>query len=94
MELPKAGKLGVLITDSSGTDGVRISDLSSGSAAQAAGLAAGDVIVALDGEKLANTLDLNSTMFDKRRGKRVQLLVQRAGSMHSEKELRFDLVLR
>ncbi len=97
VELPKAGKLGVSITDSSGAVGARgahISDFSSGSAAQAAGIAAGDVIVALNGETVANTLDLKSMMFDKRPGERVQVLVQRAGSMHSEKELRFEVVLR
>jgi len=97
VDLPKAGKLGVSITDSSDTDGahgVHISDFSSGSAAQAAGMAAGDVIVALNGEKVANILDLKSMMFDKRPGERVQVLVQRAGTRHSEKELRFEVVLR
>jgi len=97
VDLPKAGKLGVSITDSSGTDGrqgVHISDFSGGSAAQAAGLAAGDVIVALNGEKVANLLDLKSMMFDKQPGERVQVLVQRAGTRHSEKELRFEVVLR
>lgn len=97
VELPKAGKLGVSITDGLGTDGmhgVRISDFSSGSAAQAAGMAAGDVIVALDGEKVANIPDLKSMMFDKQPGERVQVLVQRTGDVHSEKELRFDVVLR
>ncbi|MGB8078818.1 MAG: ChaN family lipoprotein, partial [Gallionella sp.] len=47
VELPKAGKLGVSITDGlglDGTPGAQIRDFSSGSAAQAAGLAAGDVI--------------------------------------------------
>jgi uncharacterized iron-regulated protein len=92
VDLPKAGKLGVSITD--GTNGVRISDFSGGSPARAAGLAAGDVIVALNGEKVANILDLKSMMFDKQPGERVQVLVQRAGAKHSEKELQFGVVLR
>lgn len=97
VDLPKSGKLGVSITDSLGTDsthGVRISDFSSGSPAQAAGLAAGDMIVALNGEKVSDILDLKSMMFDKQPGERVQVLVQRAGTGHSEKELRFEVVLR
>ncbi len=92
VSLPKAGKLGVSITDD--TRGVRISEFSDGSAAQAAGLAAGDLIVALNGEKVANTLDLKSMMFDKRPSDRVRVLVQRAGSMNTGKELQFEVILR
>jgi uncharacterized iron-regulated protein len=96
-ELPKAGKLGVSIIDSpdaADAHGVRIGDISSGSGAQAAGMAAGDVIVALNGDQVANIFDLKSMMFDKQPGERVQVLVQRAGPGLSEQELRFEVVLR
>lgn len=92
IELPKAGKLGVSIVDSSG--GVHISQFTPDSAAQAAGIAVGDRIVALNGVKVANLMDLKSMMFDKQPGERVQVAVQRVLSMDTQKEMRFEVVLR
>jgi Uncharacterized iron-regulated protein len=92
MALPRAGKLGVSITDNSG--GVRISEFTSGSAAQEAGLAVGDRIVALNGMKVADVLGLKSMMFDKQPGERMQVKVQRDHATDTRKELLFEVVLR
>lgn len=92
MGLPATGKLGVSIIDGSG--GVRISEFTADSAAQAAGLAVGDRIVVLDGVKVANISDLKSMMFDRRSGERVQVMVQRYPAADSPRELQFPVVLR
>ncbi len=92
IELPKAGKLGVSIED--GDDSVRISEFTTGSAAQAAGIAVGDRILALNGVKVSNMMDLKAMMFDREPGERMQVMVQRNRSMNSGKELQFDVVLR
>jgi uncharacterized iron-regulated protein len=95
-ELPRAGKLGVSITDiaGSGPGGVRVSEFTPGSAAQSTGIAIGDRIVALDGVKVGNIPELKSLMFDKHPGDRLQVVVQRSLPENSLKELRFEVVLR
>lgn len=90
--LPETGKLGVSIIDISG--GVRISEFTPGSAAQAAGMAVGDRIVALNGVKVANILELKSIMFDKRPGQRMQVMVQRDRATGSGGNSQFEVVLR
>jgi S1-C subfamily serine protease len=92
MELPKAGKLGVTIIDDS--EGVRISKFTIGSAAQDAGIVIGDRIVALDGVKVANLVDLKSMMFDKKPGEKVKVAIQRYLSVGNQKEMQFEVVLR
>ena len=92
MGLPATGKLGVSIIDGSG--GVRISEFTADSAAQAAGLAVGDRIVVFDGVKVANISDLKSMMFDRRSGERVQVMVQRYPPADSPRELQFQVLLR
>jgi uncharacterized iron-regulated protein len=92
MELPKAGKLGVSIID--GSDGVRITELTPGSAALAVGLTVGDRIVALDGVKVANVPELKSIMFDKQPGDRMRVIVQRDHTEDARHELQFEVVLR
>lgn len=92
IELPKAGKLGVSIMDAA--NNVYVSDFTSGSAAQAAGLNVGDHILALNGVKVANVTELKAQMFDKQPGERVQVEVQRHLAMGLKDELQFDVVLR
>ena len=92
MGLPATGKLGVSIIDGSG--GVRISEFTADSAAQAAGLAVGDRIVVLDGVKVANISDLKSMMFDRRSGEQVQVMVQRYPPADLPRELQFQVLLR
>ena len=91
-ELPKAGKLGVSILDGAGS--VYISGFTSGSAAQAAGIDIGDHIIALNGVKVANMMELKAMMYDKQPGDRVQVNVSSNGGTDSEKELRFEVTLR
>jgi S1-C subfamily serine protease len=93
--LPKPGKLGVSIIDDSragSSGGVLISGLTTGSAAQEAGIALGDRIVGLNGTKVSNVLELKSIMFDKQPGERMRVMVQRG--MDTRKELQFEVVLR
>lgn len=90
--LPKAGKLGVAIAD--GSHGVLISDFASASAARAAGLVAGDRIVAVNGVKVANISELESILFDKPPGERIRLMVQRGGRTDPAQELNFEVALR
>jgi uncharacterized iron-regulated protein len=97
MVLPKTGKMGVSITDSPGSDrsgGVRVSEFTPDSAAQATGIAIGDRIVALNGVRVANISELKSIMFDKQPGERIQVLVQRDHSTDTGRDLQFDIVLR
>jgi uncharacterized iron-regulated protein len=91
-DLPKAGKLGITILD--GADSVYISDFSSGSAAQSAGLKLGDHILALDGMNVTNMSELKAILFDKKPGDRVQLEVMRNDVLGSKKELQFEVTLR
>jgi uncharacterized iron-regulated protein len=92
IELPKAGKLGVTIED--GLNSVRISEFTDGSSAQAAGIAVGDRILALNGVKVANMAEVKAMMFDKRPGELLQVTVQRNHLTDTKKELQFEVVLR
>ena len=90
--LPKAGKLGVTITDGSG--GVRVSEFAPGSAARENGIQIGDRIVALDGIHVKTIPELKSLMFDKSPGEKIQLSIERDRTADSGKELQFSVVLR
>lgn len=90
-ELPKAGKLGVSITD--GTDGVLIDGFVPDSPAQAAGLQAGDHIVMLDDVRVNNFIEMKAQMFDKQPGQHTRVVVKRAGNPGAAEELQFDVEL-
>jgi S1-C subfamily serine protease len=60
-------------------DGVRITAVTPGSAAEAAGLEAGDVVTALDGEPVATTGELVSELRSRQPGERVTVSVTRDG---------------
>lgn len=91
-ELPKSGKLGVSIMD--GPDRLYISGFTPNSAAQTAGVDIGDHILALNGVKVTNMMELKAVMFDKQPGDRVQVSVSRDGGKESNEELQFELTLR
>ena len=91
-DLPKAGLLGVSILD--GVDSVYVSEFTSSSAAQAAGIEAGDHILVLNGVKVANMMELKAMMFDKQPGDRMQVAVRRNNAMGSKQELQFEVTLR
>jgi len=61
---PRRALLGVQIDPQSGKDGARILSVSPGGAAEDAGLLKGDVIVNLDGKKIAGAADANRAVVD------------------------------
>jgi Do/DeqQ family serine protease len=83
------GLLGVAISDFSadtakayGVDareGALVQEVSSGSAAEKAGIQVGDVIVAVDGEAISSAADLRTTIGVRRSGDKVRLEVLRDG---------------
>ena len=75
--LPSAGRLGIYMAQ---TDlGVRIEALPVDSAAAAAGLRQGDILHALNGQRIAAMADVRIVLLDKRPGDVVRLAVRRAG---------------
>lgn len=90
-ELPKAGKLGVSITDS--TDGVMIDGFVPNSPAQAGGIQTGDHIVTLDDVKVSNFIEMKAYMFDRQPGQHTRVGVKRTGNSGAAEELQFDVEL-
>lgn len=88
VELPDRGLLGVIIDPDS--EGARVKSLNDDSAAGAAGVKAGDVIVAIDGYSVSGLADLRVRMWDKQPGDRVSFTVQR----DQDEPIRFDVTLR
>lgn len=79
-DLPKTGvRLGIGIAPVPGGQGVLISQLVPGSSAEKAGLQTGDLLLALDGEELADAHDLIHALQRKQPGSRGTLRVSRQG---------------
>ena len=80
---PRRAVLGVQIDPESGKEGARVLKVSPGGAAEEAGLANGDVIVALDGEKVAGSDNPNRAVVEHMRNvkpdQKVKVRVQRQG---------------
>lgn len=80
---PRRAILGVQIDPQSGKDGARILSVSPGGAAEDAGLLTGDVIVNLDGKKIAGVADANRAVVEHMRSvapeQKVQVKVLRDG---------------
>jgi len=84
--------------------GVILSDVRPDSAAAAAGLQPGDVVVSVDGEEIRNARDLSSAIFRHAAGERLQMEVQREGvsqtitvavmDRHEQSDQLSDLVTR
>lgn len=72
------GFLGITSSDD-GSGEIRISDVSEGSPADEAGLLAGDVIAALDGEPMDGIIELSAAVKLRQPGERVELTVDRDG---------------
>lgn len=81
------GHLGVNVQEVSGglgeyfgvEEGVLVTEVLDGSAAEEAGMKAGDVITAIDGEKVADTRELTDTLGDKEDGETVEVSLVRKG---------------
>jgi len=86
-EVPAEGgaALGVVLKEA---DGLEIAEVTEKSGAMAAGLLAGDLIVAIEGEALEKLSDLAERIKDRRAGSVVKLTIRRAGE-----ELDFDVTL-
>jgi S1-C subfamily serine protease len=75
VSLPPAGVLGVRMEQAAG--GVRIASFASDSPAEAAGLERDDVLISVDGEKIASPADVRAALWDKKPGDRVTVEAQR-----------------
>ena len=90
-QLPPAGRLGALLEVSG--HGVRIESLNKGSAAGAAGVQAGDRVVAVDGRPVDRVADIKIALWDKQRGDRVVLRVRRSRHLFGQDDLDFSVEL-
>jgi putative serine protease PepD len=75
------GYLGVGIETTSGS--VRLSQIRPSTPAATAGLRAGDVITAVDGDRVASAAELQSAIDAKRPGDTIELTYSRAGKSHT-----------
>ena len=71
--------LGVSLTESASSEGAEVADVRSGSPAAEAGLQAGDVVTAVDGDELSSTAELQTAIDAKRPGETIELTVLRNG---------------
>ncbi len=92
LDLPPSGKLGAYLN--SGENGVEVASFATGSAAEAAGLRAGDRILALNGEPVDRYADVLVELWNKKPGERVTVQVRRAGWLAGDKDMSFDVSLR
>jgi uncharacterized iron-regulated protein len=76
--LPAAGKLGVLANDDQ-AGVVRVDSLDENGAASAAGVVAGDVLLAIDKQPLSSMADLRIALLNKMPGDTVTVTVRRKG---------------
>jgi putative serine protease PepD len=70
--------LGVSIEDAS-SGGASVSGVSSGTPAASAGVRSGDVITAVDGDRVTSASDLRSEINDRKPGDKVKLTLRRSG---------------
>jgi S1-C subfamily serine protease len=92
IEVRKGGKLGVgAVLDAGGP--CRISTIEPGSAADQAGIRAGDVIVSVDGTPVADFEGLTSFMSGRGPGETVRLTLDRGGAADGDTE-RLDVDVR
>jgi uncharacterized iron-regulated protein len=88
--LPPPGVLGVDMEDAD--TGSRIVSFAPASAAEKSRLERGDVLIAIDGERVANVAEVRATLWDKKPGERVVVDVRRR-ERRRNKDLSFDVVL-
>jgi serine protease Do len=78
-EIPVAGGAGLGVVLENAKDKLEVKEVSEGSGAKAAGVEVGDLIVALDGKKIAKFEELAEILKDKKVGDEVKLTVKRKG---------------
>jgi uncharacterized iron-regulated protein len=91
-DLPRAGLLGLYLDTTA--EGVKVRNVADDSAAGAAGIKAGDLLVALDGEPLPSYPALRLAMLDMKPGDKVRLTYQRKGLFGEPAEQTADVVLK
>jgi uncharacterized iron-regulated protein len=90
-ELPPAGVLGVSLEEKGGE--CRIRSLSPGGAGEKAGLKRGDVLVAIDSQKVTTVADTRLALWDKKPGNRVRVSVQRKRRFGAVTDRNFEIEL-
>lgn len=78
-EIPIAGGAGLGVQLESVDDKLEVKEVTEGSGAKAAGVLAGDLIIALDGKKITKIQEIAEILKDKKVGDEVKLTVKRAG---------------
>src|SRR4051812_35741434 len=76
---PTGPKLGLMPSYNEGTDGMEVSGIVPGGAAEGAGLKKGDVIKAIDGKPVKNVQDYMKVMAGTKRGEPVEITLEREG---------------
>jgi len=84
-QLPKAGKMGIFMKDT--TKGVLISKVMKASASAKAGLKKGDLITQLNGEKVKTVEDIKLSMMEAKPKEKLLLSVLRAGQQKISKTI-------
>lgn len=84
-QLPKAGKMGIFMKDTA--KGVLISKIMKDSASAKVGLKKGDIITALNGNKVEKIADIKISLMDARPQKRIKLAVLRANKQKTTKTI-------
>jgi S1-C subfamily serine protease len=80
-DLPDSGvRLGVMMEPAPGGRGLAVKEVVPGSNAERAGLKAGDLLLAIDGEPLAESYDLIEAVKKKRAGDHGALRIERQGT--------------
>ena len=92
LELPSAGMLGVMLDSEPGR--VSVQSFADGSAAEEAGLAAGDRIVALQGRPVSDFAGIKMGLLGKRPGDTVSVKVERKIGDGSAETLVYQVTLR
>jgi uncharacterized iron-regulated protein len=92
VELPKAGLLGLYLDTTD--EGVKVRSVAEDSAAGAAGIKAGDLLVALDGQPLPTYAALRVAMLSMKPGDEVRLTYQRKGLFGAPAEKTVDVQLK
>lgn len=89
--LPPAALMGIFMEASE--EGVLVSQLSTGGAAEQAGIQQGDIVISFDGTTVTSPTDLRIELMDKRPGEHVQVTVLRRGLFWGERKIGKELTL-
>ncbi|MCW8890955.1 MAG: ChaN family lipoprotein [Sedimenticola sp.] len=91
ISLPKPGMMGIFMESSS--EGVRVAGLAEAGAAGKSGVKRDDILLAIDGQKVAATTDVRIALLDKQPGDEITLELLRKGVLFGSKTVTLRLVL-